>query len=180
MTTLSGDRIMLREYLPSDSEEINRWRVDEKTTRWMGPKFRKTGTLHDVRERLKELSMNPPADGLFYAIADKGSSRYIGGIDLTSIDWIAGNAVLSLVVGAETDRNHGYGGEAVDLLLGYAFRNMGLHRVTLNVCEQNEAAVRCYIRNGFQVEGRRRDEVFLNGTYYDLIQMGILQSEYHN
>lgn len=178
MTRLVGKRVTLREYFPSDAEDIYRWRIDGETTLWMGPRFRQPGSLGDVRERISKIIESPPEDTLFFAIAATDSLRYIGGIDLTSIDWIDKNAVLSLVIGSEADRNKGYATEAVHLLLRHAFRTMCLHRISLNVYERNEAALRCYLNAGFQVEGRRRDQTFVAGAYCDLIQMGILESEY--
>lgn len=178
MNKLVGERIVLRGYSPSGAEYIYRWRNDPETTRWMGPKFRKRPTFSEVEASLTKIINERPEDGLLFAIADRISLRYIGGIDLTSIDGIDHNAVLSLVVGLAADRNKGYASEAVGLLLGHAFQEMGLHRVSLNVYEENKAAVRCYVKSGFRIEGRRREQTLLNGRYIDLVQMGLLESEY--
>lgn len=178
MRSLVGERIVLRNYLPSDAECIYRWRNDTETTRWMGPKFRTCPTLSEVEESLTKIINEPPEDGLFFAIAGRESLRYIGGIDLTSIEETDRNAVLSIVIGCAADRNKGYGSEALGLLLRHAFKEMWLHRVSLNVYEENKAAVRCYVKNGFRMEGRRREQTLVNGRYIDLVQMGLLESEY--
>jgi len=177
---LVGSRIALREYASTDCVAIHKWRSDPQTTLWMGPKFRSPIALEEQKQRLERIISSPTADAVFFAIADRETLQYIGGIDLTGIDWTDRNAVLSMVIGDEANRNKGYGSEAIQLLLRYAFLRLKLHKIELNVSERNERAVRCYIRNGFQIEGRKRDHSFVNGEYSDDIQMGILESEFRS
>ncbi len=178
MEPLKGSRIILREYISSDSVGIHNWWNDQETTKWMGPRFRRLSTLDERRACLEKIIARPPDDSAYFAIADKTSLAYIGGIDLTSIDSIDRVAILSIVIGDPSNRNKGYGSEAIQLLLKHAFQELKLHKVELNVSAENEQAVRCYAKNGFQIEGRKRDHSFVNGGYIDEIQMGILESEY--
>jgi RimJ/RimL family protein N-acetyltransferase len=175
---IAGSRIVLREYALTDSVDIHRWRSDPQTTVWMGPKFRQPIAIEEQRIRLERIIGHPTEDAVYCAIADKGTSRYLGGIDLTGIDWIDKRAVLSIVIGEEADRGKGYGSEAIQLLLRHAFGKMQLHRIELNVSARNGRAVACYQRNGFQIEGRKREHTFVNGEYSDDIQMAILENEH--
>jgi len=52
---------------------------------------------------------------------------------------------------------------------------MNLHRVQLEVYDFNPRAMRCYEKCGFQVEGRQREALFRNGSYHDILIMGILR-----
>ena len=178
MAHLTGSRVVLREYTSADCVAIHRWRNDQKTTMWMGRKFRRPPTLKETRQSLEKVINRPPEDAVCFAIADKRTLDFIGGIDLTSIDGTDRNAVLSIVIGDETNRNKGYGAEAIGLLLRHAFLGLKLHRVSLNVSAKNEQALGCYLKCGFQIEGRKRDYEFVNGEYCDEIQMGILESEF--
>ncbi|KAG5654261.1 hypothetical protein H0H81_005504 [Sphagnurus paluster] len=72
----------------------------------------------------------------------------------------------------------GYGGEAANFMVDYAFRHLASHRVTLTVVEGNERAVALYKRIGFVEEGRTRKLVWVDGGWQDLIQMGILDEEW--
>ncbi len=102
-------------------------------------------------------------------------------MDLTSINWIDRNAILTIVIGKKANRRKGYGTEALTLLLEHAFKSVKLPKVELNVYDENAAAIHCYKRNGFRSEGKRRDHMLGDGSYHDLIQMGILESEFlHN
>ena len=42
----------------------------------------------------------------------------------------------------------------------------------------NERALKCYTKCGFKEYGRRRKCYFLNGKYYDRIEMEILAEEF--
>lgn len=79
------------------------------------------------------------------------------------------------------DRNYwskGYGREAIDLILGYAFRLRNLQRVHLTTSSNNERAIRCYLACGFVEEGRLRRQIWCNGEYVDEVHMGILVEEW--
>jgi RimJ/RimL family protein N-acetyltransferase len=174
---LTGANIVLRFYRSGDAESIHRWKQDPETTRWMGRRFRDPSNLDATGASLEAVIRGERRDAVFFAIADRATGDYRGGIDLTDVDLIDRNAVLSLVVDPE-HRGRGIAGEAVALLLAHAFGTMKLHKVSLNVYEANQPAVRCYQRAGFRPEGRIRDHAFLDGRYHDLLAMGILETEW--
>lgn len=176
--TLINDRIVLRPYLIADAVAICRWKNDPETTRWMGRRFRKNVTLEEARRSLQAAIDTLEDQVRFFAIAERETLRYLGGIDLTDIDHTDRNAVLSMVIGAPEHRGKGYGSEAVQLILAYAFNTLNLHKISLTVYEKNGAALRCYLKNGFRPEGRIRDHMRVQGEYSDLIPMGILEGEY--
>ncbi len=71
----------------------------------------------------------------------------------------------------------GYGTDAVRTLCRFAFREMNLHRITLEVYDFNERGRRAYERIGFKEEGRLRRSHFVGGRYADTIVMGVLAEE---
>lgn len=175
---MAGGRVVLRPYRLEDAEAVADWSHDPETTRWMGPRFRLPRTVEVVRERLEELLSNPPSDGEFFVVADAVTGAYRGAVDLTSIDAVDGVGVLSLVIARAKDRGRGLGTEAVGLLLDHAFGPLALNKVELRVSAGNPAALRCYQKAGFRVEGRLRDHSLVEGHYHDLLCLGILASEW--
>ncbi len=85
---------------------------------------------------------------------------------------------MSIVIGNKDSRNKGIATEAIYLLLKAVFEEMKLHKIELNVYDDNKAAIKCYQKNGFIIEGEKRDHMLINDKYHNLIQMGILESEY--
>jgi diamine N-acetyltransferase len=72
----------------------------------------------------------------------------------------------------------GYGRDAIETLLRWAFRVQNWRRVWLTTLATNERAIRCYHALGFVEEGRLREQAFFDGRYVDEIQMGMLRSEW--
>lgn len=72
----------------------------------------------------------------------------------------------------------GYGSDAVRVMVGYAFREMGLHRVQLEVLAYHTAGIRSYHKVGFVEEGRRRQAVWHDGAWYDEVLMAVLEHEW--
>ncbi len=116
-----------------------------------------------------------------FALANDPASepdRVIGNIDLSGINWTAGDAWVGVAIGERDYWGKGYGTEAMNLLLDFAFSSLNLRRVSLNVFEYNPRAYKCYLKTGFREEGRMRQWMQRAGARYDLIHMGILREEW--
>lgn len=89
------------------------------------------------------------------------------------------DAWVSVGIGERELWGKRYGSDALDLTLGFAFRELNLHRVNLNTFEFNERAVRSYLRLGFQAEGEMRGAMRRYGRRYNLVYMGVLREEWY-
>jgi RimJ/RimL family protein N-acetyltransferase len=84
-------------------------------------------------------------------------------------------------VGISMSKNYtgkGYGAEALDWTLDWAFRFGNLHKVDLHVFEYNSVARAVYERAGFVLEGRKRDDIWFDRRWWDTYVYGILESEW--
>jgi len=72
----------------------------------------------------------------------------------------------------------GYGRDAIDVLLAWAFRIQNYRRIWLEANAENERALRAYRAVGFVEEGRLREHADYNGRYVDVVVMGMLRSEW--
>ncbi|KAF7550428.1 hypothetical protein G7046_g8020 [Stylonectria norvegica] len=75
-------------------------------------------------------------------------------------------------------QGHGYGAEAVNWAVDWAFRFGGYHRVAMNTVSFNERACHLYRRLGFVEEGRIREAHWHDRKWYDTINFGMLESEW--
>jgi RimJ/RimL family protein N-acetyltransferase len=64
------------------------------------------------------------------------------------------------------------------VLLRYAFTELNLFRVSLNVFGYNQRAIRSYEKAGFVIEGCQRQALRRDGQYHDLVFMGVLRDEW--
>ncbi|KAF7550247.1 hypothetical protein G7Z17_g5865 [Cylindrodendrum hubeiense] len=79
---------------------------------------------------------------------------------------------------AEPYQNKGYGKEAINWALDWAFRFGGFHRVELSTTSYNERASHLYKKLGFVEEGRSREAYWYDRKWYDVISYGMLEGEW--
>jgi RimJ/RimL family protein N-acetyltransferase len=116
---------------------------------------------------------------LEFHIRTLADDHLIGFIALHSVEWNNGAAQLAVGIGEPDYRGKGYGTDALQLILRFAFHELNLYRVGLDVIASNLRAIRTYERLGFQHEGRMRDAVLRDGRRTDRIIMGLLRDEWH-
>lgn len=110
--------------------------------------------------------------------AIEANGKLIGTCLLQGIDETSGHAELGITIGDKDSWGHGYGRDAIRLLLDYAFRLANLRRVWLQTHAENERAIHSYQAVGFVEEGRLREHTWLAGRYVDAVVMGILRAEF--
>ena len=79
-----------------------------------------------------------------------------------------------------TEKNKGYGREALRLIKQLAFEQLDAHRLWLDVKESNERARHLYESEGFLVEGLLRECLKSEYGFESLIVMSVLRDEYDN
>ena len=102
----------------------------------------------------------------------------IGEVDLWLESWAHGEAWTGVVIGERDRWGHGYGTEALWLILRYAFTELNVRRVSLNVFANNLRAIRSYEKTGFRHEGVVRSDCRRDGERWDTVFMGILREEW--
>lgn len=80
----------------------------------------------------------------------------------------------------EEEWGRGFGTDAVRLLLRFAFDDLDLHKVALDVVADNDRAIAAYERCGFRVDARRRQARFRDGRAKDVLDMSILDREWRS
>ena len=106
--------------------------------------------------------------------------QVLGLVSLTNIDRMNQTAVFHIMIGDSTHRDKGIGSYATNEILRHAFYDMNLNRVELTVLESNNRAIALYEKLGFKKEGIKREAVYKNGEFVNMILMAILKSEYQN
>jgi RimJ/RimL family protein N-acetyltransferase len=87
-------------------------------------------------------------------------------------------ATFGIIIGDPAYHDRGYGTEASTLLLGYAFAVLGYHKINLDFFEYNARAKAMYEKLGFVLEGRRRENHWSRGRFWDDILMGLTAEEW--
>jgi RimJ/RimL family protein N-acetyltransferase len=172
---LVGERVELRRHARENYRLYGEWYGDPEI--WRLTSWTASPMSPSAVERLFEEREHSTTDDSF-AIHLKGEDEPIGVISLMQISETNASAELSVIVGPPEDRHHGYGAEAIALLLDYAFGELGLNRVGLSVFEFNEGAISTYEKIGFREEGRLRRALKRDDAFHDAILMSVLKPEW--
>ncbi len=173
---LTGEQLYLRALESADLDgPYPAWLNDRETT-----KFLETGRFPTSRQALEESlqAAARKADSLWLAIIDRKTDKHIGNIKLGPIDWLHRRASLGILIGDPASRGRGFGREAIELVLGHAFLQLGLQKVTAGAYADHAASVELFKAIGFSIEGRQREHLFRDGRWHDKALMGLLREEY--
>ncbi|MHB1357669.1 MAG: GNAT family N-acetyltransferase [Anaerolineae bacterium] len=172
---LLGVNVELSALTKADAATIALWHQDAEYKRFQG-----TVPAHPISEDqvLEFMDKNSKQkDHILFGLRRTTDHELIGVAEFEDINWHHGNAWLSIGLG-KPYWNQGLGTEAMKLLVRYAFQELNLHRLQLTVFEYNERAQAVYRKVGFSIEGRLREWILRDGKRYDMLQMGLLASEW--
>ena len=172
----SQSKILLRALEEADLGRTHHWHNDPELYSSLVSPFRFVSKTAESEWLRRKAGYSDSEVNL--AICVRTTGEHIGNIYLGEIDWVSRTAVLGIFIGSSAHRSKGYGKEALCQLLSHAFFNLNLNRVSLEVLADNSAAIKAYEKCGFTVEGRLKSHIFKNGTYKDMLVMGICSHEF--
>ena len=173
---LRGDRLYLRPLEESDLPRCQRWINDPEVRRFLLPQRPMDLAAEIAWWKNQDRDMLPRA--LVLAIVLRDGHRHIGNTGLHAIDWINRMAETGTLIGEGDCREKGYGSEAKELLIDYAFQTLNLHRLNSHTMAFNERSAAYLRKTGYVEEGRLRSAYFRDGKYHDAIIFGLLRDEW--
>lgn len=170
-----GERIALgplrRDLLPVYQRWINEFATMRTLALHPSPM-----TLEAQTAWYESIAQNPTER--VFTIYERETMQPIGNTGLHEVDHRNRTATFGLLIGESDARGKGYGTEATQLILDYAFTALRLHNVMLTVYSFNLAARRVYEKVGFRQIGSRRECRWMGGQLWDEIFMDCLASEF--
>ncbi len=113
---------------------------------------------------------------LFLVIGPDG--RIVGESVINEIDFHRRCANFRIAIYHSTERGKGIGTWVVETTRDFAFEELNLHRLELDVYAFNPRAERVYLKAGFKREGVLREAIFDGDKFADDILMSILEDEW--
>lgn len=173
---LEGKQVLLRPLEEADIEgNYSKWLNDKEVCEGNSHHkypYTKADCLKYIRHALETKSE------LILAIVDKVSGVHIGNIALQSIHPIYRTAELAIIIGEKDYWGKGIAKEAAHLLLEHGFTALNLERIGCGTFDGNDGMVKLTKHLHMKEEGRRRNAVFKNGTYLDMLEFGVLKHEF--
>ncbi|MFK3937575.1 GNAT family N-acetyltransferase [Alkalihalobacillus sp. NPDC078783] len=113
-----------------------------------------------------------------FAVCLKKNDEMIGDLSIVEVEEENRKASFRISLHQTSTLGKGYGTEAVKKALAFAFEELKLNRLQLEVYSHNLRGYYAYKKAGFVEEGRLRQSLYMNGTYSDEIIMSVLRDEY--
>ena len=176
LPTLPGDRLDLRWLTREDAPALLAIFGDDDVMEfWSSPPLANMPAATALVDEIHRLFA---ARELFqWGICPRQTNRVIGTCTLLNIDLTHQRAELGIAL-ARSAWGCGYATEALELLVGFAFRTLDLHRLEADIDPENERSLRLFESQGFAREGHLRERWHHLGELRDTILLGLLRREW--
>ena len=172
----TGKLVMLGVLGKESAALMQQWDSDAEYSRQLhGRGIRLMSIAQTEQEIVHDVTESP--DEFYFGIYSLADKQLIGSCAIEPI-WSHRNAWVAIGIGDRAYRGRGYGTDAMRLLIGFGFRELDLHRITLGVFSYNTRAIRSYEKAGFTREVVRRAALYRDGQRHDELTMGILRREW--
>jgi len=175
---IKGKKVILRPLNSNDIVKIFQWHnsMNLKNLAMMHP-FPIPIELE--REHFERQLKNIDNKTVLFGIDDIENKEFVGFTKIYNINWIHRTAYFGIVIGHENSQGKGLGKETTELILEYAFNNLQLLKILLEVVTFNEKAINLYKKIGFETEGLLKRQVYIDGSYHDVVVMSIFKENFN-
>jgi len=162
--------------LQSDiSQEYLSWLNDNEVTRYLGVGLFPS-TVTDIEKFLERFRQSQ--NDLVFAIVHRQTGLHIGNVTLNNVNMVYQTGDTGLMIGRKEFWGKGLAFEAWELMIEYAFNQLGLHKVVAGAIHGNTASLKTLEKLGFKHEGKLRQEVLVEGERRDVYRLGLLKDEF--
>lgn len=179
MIRLETERLVLRDYVPADEEDYYRLKTDAKTMYYMQDIL-----LHSREEGREEFAnvladMGKPDRRFYFLRAELKDGTQIGSVGYTVND----RTPLGKLVGAgyfylPEFWRQGYGSEALERVLEFAFMEDGVYRFSTGCLAENRGSEGVMIKCGLIKEAEKPDWEWHDGRMKTRLEYRLLRDEY--
>ena len=171
--------IRLEFFDKSDFKQLIAWiNTEELLMNWSGRTFNFPLKEDSLQWYLDGANDMKNLDVFIYKAIDE-ENNVVGHISLGGISTTNKSARISRVFVSQESRGKEVCRNMVEAVLKIGFQQLQLHRIALGVYDTNKAATKCYEKAGFKIEGINRDILLYENSYWSMIEMSILEDEWH-
>lgn len=170
---IRGKRVILREQRVEDAGFFVYWFNQPRVMFQCG--FEKSVSLEEMEACISVAHRSE--DSLWFTITDPDGS-IIGETGLLRMFPAWRQTDLTIIIPDPEMQHRGYGTEAIGMMLDLAFKELGMHRVSIGVVGLNTDALAFYRKIGFKQEGVMEEAYLYDGEFSDFVMMRILSREW--
>lgn len=159
------------------AKEFAKWDRDTEQHRLADSDPAQLWSEKKIKESIEKRAENNDR-GFRFSIHTLADDKLIGIVGLWINSWTHSDAWLGISIGERDYWGRGYGTDAMRLAVQYGFIELNLRRISLGLHSYNERALKSYLKVGFQLEGRIREDGLRDGVRFDSLWMGILREDW--
>lgn len=173
---IAGEHVILRAFEREDAERCYRWMNDPNVVRTLKSRYPLAFSNEmEWLDRAMLASTQAAAGERHFAIERKDDRTHVGNASIHDIDWVSRTAWFGLFIGEPAAWNRGFGSDAIGTLVRFAFDEMNLAKLRINVFDYNERAKHVLEARGFVQEGRLQRDFYREGAYHDIVVLSIFR-----
>ena len=169
---IAGEHVILRAFERDDAERCYRWMNDPNIVRTLKSRY---PIAFSTEVEWLDRAMMPGPNERHFAIERKDDRTHIGNASVHDIDWVSRNAWFGLFIGEPTAWNRGFGSDAIETLVRFAFEDMNLLKLRINVFDYNERAKHVLESRGFVQEGKLVRDFYREGQWHDIVILSVFR-----
>jgi ribosomal-protein-alanine N-acetyltransferase len=172
---LESDRLIFREFVRSDSEDLFFIRSNDQIMEFMDTdKHLSVLESEFLITQIEESFRNQT--GINWAIVEKSTNRLIGYFGFWRIMKDHCRAEIGFALKSEF-WGEGFMSESLKRLLDFGFKDFRIHSIEANINPANENSKLLLEKNGFKQEAYFRENYFFNGKFIDSIIYSLLEPD---
>lgn len=176
MPLIRGERVFLRPAERADLPRFVAWLNDAEVAQYLT--IRSPLSLPLEERWFEGMLATQGRSDFHYVICRLEDEEPIGTIGLHGLNWESGHASVGIAIGDRTSQGKGLGTDAMNAIVDFAFGELRLERVELDVYAFNARARRSYEKAGFVHEGTLREAHLHHGEHVDVERMSLLRAEW--
>lgn len=164
--------ILFRKIKEDDLEIILNWRTKPEVSSYMYTDVEPS--MEKQCQWYKNISNDPTR--LDWII--KCDEEDVGLLSLVKIDKLNQRCEWAYYLGSPNVRGKGIGKNVELNVLNYVFTKLKLNKLCCEVFVSNDFVIKIHEKYGSKVEGTRREQIYKNKEFHDIVEMGILKSDW--
>lgn len=170
--TIETPRLILRLFTDADAQEVsvlcNNYAIYKSTLNLPYP-YTLECALSWISTHQQNFEENRSYE---FAITDKHSGQLYGAIGLSNQTQHQRGEIAYWI--GESYWGNGYGTEAAQAIIEFAFQEKQYHRIYAQYFQSNPASGKIMEKCGMRYEGTLKNHVYKNGTFEDIVFYGLL------
>ena len=176
-TFLQGNNVYLRPLEKGDlTMEYVSWLNDNEVC-----EFNSHATFPYTKEKMEAYFLHlqqTSNNNIVLAIINNSDNKHIGNVSLQNLSWVNRSAEYAILLGDKSYWGKGVASEASILICEYGFSRLNLHRIYCGTSSKNVGMQKLASKIKMTQEGVRKEAMYKNGEYVDIIEYGVLKNDF--